>query len=96
MNPPSQIRSLFPILNNPANRHRAAGFTPFHTPGHKLGKGAPDGLRRLLGDACLQVDVAMHGPLIVEDEWSTVVIPPQDAMHVDGQGNLHVKVELGS
>ena len=32
VNPPSQIRSLFPILNNPANRHRAAGFTPeeFH------------------------------------------------------------------
>jgi len=31
-NPPSQIKSLFPILNNPAKRHRAAGFTPeqFH------------------------------------------------------------------
>ncbi|WP_426504620.1 alpha/beta fold hydrolase [Dactylosporangium sp. McL0621] len=30
--PPSQIRSLFPILNNPAKRHQAAGFTPaqFH------------------------------------------------------------------
>ena len=25
--PPSQIRSLFPILKNPANRHRAVGFT---------------------------------------------------------------------
>lgn len=32
INPPSQIRSLFPVLKNPANRHRAAGFTPaeFH------------------------------------------------------------------
>ncbi|MGY0020643.1 alpha/beta hydrolase [Streptomyces sp. YJ-C3] len=32
VNPPSQLRSLFPILNNPAKRHRAAGFTPeqFH------------------------------------------------------------------
>ena len=31
-NPPSQIKSLFPVLNNPANRHKAAGFTPeeFH------------------------------------------------------------------
>jgi len=30
--PVSQIRSLFPILKNPANRHRAVGFTPeqFH------------------------------------------------------------------
>jgi pimeloyl-ACP methyl ester carboxylesterase len=27
VNPPSQIKSLFPILNNPAKRHRAAGFT---------------------------------------------------------------------
>jgi len=42
-------------------RYRAAGFTPFHTPGHKLGKGAPDKLRELLGEACLSVDVAMAG-----------------------------------
>jgi pimeloyl-ACP methyl ester carboxylesterase len=32
VSPPSQIRSLFPFLKNPANRHRAVGFTPeeFH------------------------------------------------------------------
>ena len=32
VNPPSQARSLFPALKNPANRHRAVGFTPkeFH------------------------------------------------------------------
>ena len=32
VNPVSQARSLFPVLKNPANRHRAAGFTPeeFH------------------------------------------------------------------
>jgi pimeloyl-ACP methyl ester carboxylesterase len=30
--PVSQIRSLFPFLKNPANRHKAVGFTPeqFH------------------------------------------------------------------
>lgn len=30
--PPSQVRSLFPALKNPANRHKAVGFTPeeFH------------------------------------------------------------------
>ncbi len=44
-----------------ALRHRAAAYTPFHTPGHKLGKGAPDGLRELLGEACLQADVAVAG-----------------------------------
>jgi arginine decarboxylase len=41
--------------------HRAAGFTPFHTPGHKLGKGAPSRLRELLGEPCLQADVPMAG-----------------------------------
>ncbi|GAA0624193.1 alpha/beta fold hydrolase [Sporichthya brevicatena] len=32
VNPPSQIKSLFPVLNNPAKRHQAVGFTPeqFH------------------------------------------------------------------
>lgn len=32
VNPPSQIKSLFPILKNPANHARAVGFTPaeFH------------------------------------------------------------------
>jgi arginine decarboxylase len=42
-------------------RYRGAGYTPFHTPGHKLGKGGPEGLRELLGDPCLRVDVAMAG-----------------------------------
>ncbi len=42
-------------------RYRATGYTPFHTPGHKLGKGAPEGLRALLGDRCLEVDIAMAG-----------------------------------
>jgi arginine decarboxylase len=44
-----------------ALRYRAGGYVPFHTPGHKLGKGAPDGLRELLGAACLQADSAMAG-----------------------------------
>jgi pimeloyl-ACP methyl ester carboxylesterase len=32
VSPPSQAKSLFPILKNPTNRHRAVGFTPeeFH------------------------------------------------------------------
>ena len=42
-------------------QYRAQGRTPFHTPGHKNGKGAPPGLRELLGDTCLSVDTAMAG-----------------------------------
>jgi lysine decarboxylase len=45
--------------------YRRRGFTPFHTPGHKLGRGAPENLRDLVGDTCLQVDLAMAGA--VED-----------------------------
>jgi pimeloyl-ACP methyl ester carboxylesterase len=32
VSPPSQLKSLFPILKNPGNRHKAVGFTPeeFH------------------------------------------------------------------
>jgi len=45
--------------------YRRRGFTPFHTPGHKLGKGAPAKLREMLGETCLQVDLAMAGA--VED-----------------------------
>jgi pimeloyl-ACP methyl ester carboxylesterase len=32
VSPPSQLKSLFPILKSPANRHKAVGFTPeeFH------------------------------------------------------------------
>jgi lysine decarboxylase len=45
--------------------YRRRGYTPFHTPGHKLGKGAPPKLRELLGEACLRADLAMAGA--VED-----------------------------
>jgi lysine decarboxylase len=48
-----------------ALRYKATGYTPFHTPGHKLGKGAPAGLREFVGDACLSADLAMAGA--VED-----------------------------
>jgi arginine decarboxylase len=44
-----------------AMRYRATGYTPFHTPGHKLGKGAPAGLREFLGEQALGVDNAMAG-----------------------------------
>jgi arginine decarboxylase len=44
-----------------AMRYKATDYTPFHTPGHKLGKGAPAGLREYLGDTGLAADLAMAG-----------------------------------
>ncbi len=45
--------------------YRRRGYTPFHTPGHKLGRGAPSKLRGLVGETCLAADLAMAGA--VED-----------------------------
>jgi lysine decarboxylase len=41
--------------------YRTRGMVAFHTPGHKLGKGAPPIMREVFGAALLAVDVAMAG-----------------------------------
>jgi len=33
------------------------------------------------------------GPAVIEDEWSTVVLPPASALAVDDGGHLHIAVE---
>lgn len=42
----------------------------------------------------LVIDEILTGPLIVEDTWSTVVVPPRDTIHRDASGNLHIAVKL--
>jgi N-methylhydantoinase A len=42
----------------------------------------------------LPVHVRMPGPLVIEDEWSTVIVPPRDTAWMDGRGNLHIAVSL--
>ncbi|WP_109467920.1 hydantoinase/oxoprolinase family protein [Albibacillus kandeliae] len=42
----------------------------------------------------LVVGEVLTGPLIVEDTWSTVVVPPRDTIRRDATGNLHIVVEL--
>ena len=32
----------------------------------------------------------LAGPAIVEDAWSTVVLPPGATLEVDGHGHLHI------
>ncbi len=32
------------------------------------------------------------GPAVIEDEWSTIVVPPSDRFRVDGIGHLHIEV----
>lgn len=49
---------------------------------------------RVLSRDSLPVDVAFQGPLIIEDDWSTVVVPPQDRIRMDAVGNLHMDVEI--
>jgi N-methylhydantoinase A/oxoprolinase/acetone carboxylase beta subunit len=34
----------------------------------------------------------VNGPAIIEDAWSTVVLPPGATLKVDGCGHLHIDV----
>ena len=49
---------------------------------------------KVLSRDSLPVDVVMAGPLIIEDEWSTVIVPPSDTICLDAIGNLHMEVEV--
>lgn len=40
----------------------------------------------------LPIDIAIAGPCIVEDAWSTVVIPPGCSVSADAHGHLHIEV----
>jgi len=66
-------------------RYRERGFTPFHTPGHKRGKGAPPKLIEALGRQLLDVDVAMAGG--VEDtRESTGLVQLAEEMAAEAWG----------
>ena len=44
-------------------------------------------------DRCtLATDLRIPGPAIIEDDWSTVLIPPGASCRVDARGNLHIDV----
>ncbi|MEI4487387.1 hydantoinase/oxoprolinase family protein [Frigidibacter sp. MR17.14] len=46
----------------------------------------------ILDRAALPPGLRLQGPLIVEDAWSTVIVPPQDALTADAAGNLLIEV----
>ncbi len=58
--------------------YRASGMLPFHTPGHKLGKGAPPIMREAFGAALLSVDVAMAGGVEDTRESTALVRVAED------------------
>ena len=65
--------------------YRSKGMVAFHTPGHKLGKGAPPIMREAFGDALLAVDVAMAGG--VEDtRESTSLVAAAEALAAEAWG----------
>jgi len=41
--------------------------------------------------ACLMPDNAIAGPCIIEDAWSTIVLPPDAACRADAAGHLHIE-----
>lgn len=46
----------------------------------------------VLDRATLPVGRAFVGPLVVEDAWSTVILPPRDRLTADASGNLLMEV----
>ena len=42
--------------------------------------------------ARLFVDETINGPAIIEDAWSTVILPPGASLHTDAGGHLHIDV----
>jgi N-methylhydantoinase A len=44
----------------------------------------------------LAAERAIRGPAIIEDEWSTVILPPGASMIADAQGHLHIEVGAAS
>ena len=59
-------------------RYRERRVTPFHTPGHKLGKGAPPIMREVFGGTLLAVDVAMAGGVEDTRESTALVRAAED------------------
>ena len=51
----------------------------------------PRETRRYARD-CLPGGATVHGPAIIEDAWSTVVLPPGATLGVDDHGHLHIDV----
>ena len=41
--------------------------------------------------AGLKAGIVISGPAIIEDDWSTVILPPGAVLTPDGQGNLHIE-----
>jgi N-methylhydantoinase A len=45
--------------------------------------------------AQIPVGSTIRGPAIVEDAWSTIVIPPHSSLNADAFGRLHIETEAG-
>ncbi len=58
--------------------YRSKGMLPFHTPGHKRGKGAPPIMREIFGGTLLDVDVAMAGGVEDTRESTALVRAAED------------------
>ena len=46
--------------------------------------------------ASLTADSTLGGPVIVDDAWSTIVVPPGATLTADGDGHLHIATGIGT
>jgi len=69
----------------------AGGALPARTVGCVFGPDGPVATSRI-GRATLAAMRRVDGPAIIEDEWSTVVLPPGAWLRADDRGHLHIDV----
>lgn len=46
----------------------------------------------ILSRARLPVDRSIPGPVIIEDDWSTVLVPTGDTFHMDARDHIHIQI----
>lgn len=49
----------------------------------------------ILDRSRLPVGKVIAGPAIIEDEWSTIIVPPNDTFEADSFGHIHIQVGEG-
>ena len=95
-----ELASIRVEVAAPQNDEKAATAKPGQTVMAAVGRRDvtfEDGRTQLVGvydRSHLVVDTPLQGPLIVEDEWSTIILPPLDRISADSSGNLHIEVAL--
>jgi N-methylhydantoinase A len=80
----------------PGIRHDGTGDAEPATTGSCWFEGVGKAVTPRFDREALREGQRVAGPAVIEDVWSTIVVPPAAALTVDGGGNLHIDVGAGA